>query len=379
MNEPLSRSPWARLLALIVKELRQIRRNRPLLISLIIPPTVQIIIFGFALNPSVNHLRLGVVDSSRTVESRNLIAAFTANDTFTVAANYLQGTEMEAALNRGDLDAALVIPPDFARKRQQGSPASVQILINAINAINANTANIAQGYAGRIVAAYNNDATVSRRTTSPVQATVSLLYNPGLENSWFIITGTFGILLILNGSLVAASSTIREKENGTLEQLLMTPAGTTEIIIAKMTPLFFLLMMDIFIVLGVGWLVFGVPINGNLGLLLLAGALCVLTGIGIGTTIATFTRTGLQAQMLTFFVNPPLALLSGATTPLEGMPEWLQPLTLFNPVRHFAYIARSIMIKGSGLEAVGSSMLALALFALVLLFISVRRFRSQLA
>jgi ABC-2 type transport system permease protein len=368
-------SGLGRLFALIVKELRQIRRNRTLLISLIVPPTVQIIIFGFALNPTVNHLRLGIVDDSRTAQSRDLITAFTANGTFVSRGQFSGVTAIEAALDRGDLDAALVIPPDFARKRLQPSrQASVQILLNAVNA---NTANIAQGYAGSILNAYNRQLSPSG-AAPPVEATVTLLYNPGLLNSWFIITGTFGILLILNGSLVAASSTIREKENGTIEQLLMTPAETSDIIIAKMAPLFLLLMVDVALVLVVGRLIFGVPVNGSLAVLVLAGALCALTGIGIGTTVATFTRTGLQAQMLTFFVNPPLALLSGATTPVEAMPEWLQPFTLLNPVRHFAYIARNIMIKGSDLEAVWPNLLALSLFAVCLLYLSVIRFRSQL-
>lgn len=375
MHPTISGSGWQRLFALILKELRQIRRNRPLLISLIVPPTVQIIIFGFALNPTVNHLRLGIVDESRTAQSRDLVAAFTANSAFTSRGYYAGTPALETALNRGDLDAGLVIPADFARKRlQPPGSASVQILLNAINA---NTANIAQGYASSILNAYNQQLRPSN-TPAPVESTVTLLYNPGLQNSWFIITGTFGILLILNGSLVAASSTIREKENGTIEQLLMTPAETSDIIIAKMAPLFVLLLLDIILVLLVGRLIFGVPVNGSLAILVLAGSLCALTGIGIGTTIATFTRTGLQAQMLTFFVNPPLALLSGATTPIEGMPEWLQPFTLLNPVRHFAYIARSVMIKGSGIEAIWPNLLALSLFAGLLLYISVLRFRSQL-
>lgn len=373
MNDKPNRR--GRLSALILKELRQIRRNRSLLISILLPPTLQIIIFGFALNPTVDRLRLGVTDNSRTMQSRDLLAAFTANGTFVARRHFAGVRELERALNRGELDAGLVIPSDFARKRLRNQPASVQILLNAVNA---NTANIAQGYAGGILSAYNQQL---RRVSDPtaVQASVALLYNPGLESSWFIITGTFGILLVLNGSLVAASSTIKEKEDGTIEQLLMTPADTSDIIIAKMTPLFLLLMADIFLVLLVGRLIFHVPVNGSLALLTLAGALCVLTGIGIGTTIATFTKTGLQAQLLTFFINPPLALLSGATTPLEGMPQWVQTLTLLNPVRHFAFIARNVMIKGSGLETVWPNLLTLAVFTFALIYFSVIRFRRQLS
>ena len=207
---------------------------------------------------------------------------------------------------------------------------------------------------------------------------VALLYNPGLQNAWFIVTGMIGLLLVLQGSLVSAASLVREKEIGTVEQLLMTPAGNTEIIVAKIAPIFLLLTADIGLALIVGRMVFGVPVRGSLGLLFFAGALCVLSGIGIGTLIATFTRSQQQAQLMGFFVNPPLALLSGATTPIEAMPEWLQPFTLLNPVRHFAVVARGVMLKGTGLEVLYPNMLALLFFAVLLVWVSAWRFRKQL-
>ncbi len=376
----------SRLLALMRKEFGQIRRNRPLIISLIIPPTVQIILFGFALNPTVNHLRLGVTDESRSHESRDLIAAFTADSTFTVAHSYAGASALEGALRRGDLDAGLVIPADYARQRARKSgPVQVQFLLNAMDA---NTAGIAEGYAGQILQAFNttNSAVQMRLPATPpgpanahLTTHVDLLYNPGLITAWFVITGTFGITLILNASLVAATTTSKEKESGTLEQLLMTPAGTSEIIIAKIAPLFLLLMLDVGLVLIVGNLVFGVPVRGSLFLIVLAGAFCVLAGIGIGTFIATFTKSALQAKLLSFFVNPPMALLSGATTPVEAMPKWMQPLTMFNPVRHFSIIARGVMIKGVGMEVLYPNFLALFGFAVVLVTLSVSRYRKQLA
>jgi drug efflux transport system permease protein len=200
---------------------------------------------------------------------------------------------------------------------------------------------------------------------------VALLYNPGLKSSWFILTGTLGILLVLNGSLVAAGSMVKEKEAGTVEQLLMTPASAWEIITAKMAPIFLLLSTDI-------WLAFDVPVRGQVLLLYSAGALCVLSGIGIGTFLATFSRSQQQAQLLSFFVNPPIAMLSGATTPIEAMPEWMQPLTLINPVRHFATIARGIMLKGAGVEIILPNLLMLIGFAVLLIGVSAGRFRKQL-
>lgn len=375
-----------RLLALIRKEFGQIRRNRSLIISLIIPPTVQIILFGFALNPTVSRLRLGVVDESHSRQSRDLTTAFTANGTFVINGDYTNVDRLETALRSGGLDAGLVIPSDYARTRDRKSGAvRVQFLLNAMDA---NTAGIASSYAAKTVQALNGTTLdvqprFSGRTPglsdAHLKAKVGLLYNPGLVSSWFIITGTFGILLILNGSLVAATTMSQEKENGTLEQLLMTPAGTTEIIIAKILPLFVLLLLDVALVLVVGSLIFQVPVRGSLGLIFLAGSLCILTGIGIGTFVATYTKSGLQAKLLSFFINPPMALLSGATSPVEAMPKWLQPLINFNPVRHFSLIARGVMIKGVGMEVLWPNFLALLCFAVVLVSFSVSRYRKQLA
>jgi ABC-2 type transport system permease protein len=211
-----------------------------------------------------------------------------------------------------------------------------------------------------------------------VSARVALLYNPGLKSSWFMLTGVLGILLVLNGSLVAASSMVKEKEIGTIEQLLMTPASAWEIITAKMSPIFLLLSADVWLALLVGWVVFGVPIRGSIFLIYCAGALCVLAGIGLGTFLATFSKSQQQAQLMSFFVNPPIGMLSGAMTPVEAMPDWLQPLTLLNPVRHFATAARGIMLKGAGVETLYPNLIALFGFAVLLVVVSAWRFRKQL-
>jgi ABC-2 type transport system permease protein len=387
-------------------------------ISLIIPPTIQIIIFGFALNPEVTNLRLGVVDYSRGAYSRELVSAFVESRAFDITAYYASSDELGKALSAGKLDAGLVIPYDFARQRERHVTAHVQLLLDAVNS---NTAQIAGGYAARIVAALNQRLAVppsagsvepsptpsnqstgndnnnqasspSETATAPavvidfsgsanrgsVVSRVALLYNPGLENAWFIVTGTLGTLLVLNGSLVASGSLVREKETGTIEQLLMTPAEASEVIIAKIAPLFILLCGDIGLALIVSYVAFGVPVRGSLLLLYISGALCVLAGIGIGTFIATFTRSQQQAQLLGFFVNPPLALLSGSTTPIEAMPQWLQPLTLVNPIRHFAEIARGIMLKGAGIKILYPNFLALIGIAFLLVSVSAWKFRKQL-
>jgi ABC-2 type transport system permease protein len=306
---------------------------------------------------------------------------------------------MGAAISRGDLDAGIVLPRDFAESRARRETAQVQLIVDAVNA---NTATIAGGYAARIIAQLNqriassqtprrrpgNDAAnpemlslssnqpAARPTT--VTPRMTLLYNPGLNSAWFITTGMIGLLLVLQGSVVSAASLVREKEIGTIEQLLMTPASGSEIILAKVLPIFLLLAVDIGLALFVARVAFGVPMRGSIWLFFVSASLCVVCGIGLGMLIATFTRTQQQAQLMSFFTNPPLAILSGATTPIEAMPAWLQPVTAINPVKHFAIISRSLLLKGSGVDVLYPQLLALAAIALVMVSVSAWNFRKQL-
>lgn len=373
-----------RIWSLFLKELRQIKADKKLVVSLILPPTLQLIVFGFALNPEVTNLRLGVVDESRTAESRQVVSAFVESRSFRITDYYVSSAALGQALSAGKLDAGLVLPADFAKQRARGETARVQLLLDAVNS---NTAGIAGGYAARIITALNE------RLASPVTlqtlggrgsargqfvARIALLFNPGLESAWFIVTGVLGILLILNGSIIGSSTMVKEKEAGTVEQLLMTPAQAGEIVTAKIAPIFVLLSTQIVLALTVGRLVFGLPLRGSLILLFAAGMLCVLAGIGIGTFLATFSKSQQQAQLMGFFVNPPLSMLSGATTPIEAMPQWMQPFTLLNPISHFATIARGILLRDAGAQALWPHLGALLGFAVILVGVSAWRFRKQL-
>src|SRR5262249_22184801 len=214
--------------------------------------------------------------------------------------------DLGAAINHNDLDAGLVIPYDFARDLQRGRATTVQVLLNAMNA---NTAAISQGYIEGVIQAYNRTLLESglradfRRIAAPevgrrgrALLRPAFLYNPGLVDSWFIVTGVLGLLVILNGSLVASGAMVKEREAGTIEQLLMSPAGTTEIIIAKITPLFFLLFLMMLLAILVLKVVFRVPFHGSLPLVLSGGVLCILSGISLGTVIATLSRSAHQAH-----------------------------------------------------------------------------------
>ncbi len=375
-----------RVVALFRKELNQIRRDRRLALSLVVPPVLQLTLFGFALSARVENVQLGIVDESQSKESRDLIAVLTESKSFQVAGYFFSVDDMSQAISEGSLLAGVVIPHDFARDLYRGRPTTVQFLLNATNA---NSAAISQGYAEAVIQNYNAQLLregvqpAFRRTSDSGRSLTSLhpafLYNPGLKDSWFITTGVLGLLLILNSSIVASGAMVKEREAGTIEQLLMSPAGTTEIIVAKIAPLFLLLTVMMFIAIVLIKTVFGVPFHGGLLPVLGGGALCVLAGIGIGTAVATFSKSAQQALLTGFFINPPLVSLSGALNPVEAMPRWLQPLTIINPIHHFGVIARGSMLKGSGLETLWPNFLALSVITFVLLALSVWRFRKQLS
>ncbi|HEX3682009.1 MAG TPA: ABC transporter permease [Bryobacteraceae bacterium] len=378
-----------RVRALMRKEFAQIRRDRRLAISLVLPPTLQLLLLGSALSASVANLKLGAVDDSRTPESRELIAVLSQSESFRLVSYYSSVDQLGDAISRGKADAGVVIPYDFSRNLQRGQPTTVQFLLNAMNA---NTAAIAQGYAEGVIQSYNAGLQgaglhaafqqvamrdVTRR--GRVQMYPAYLYNPGLKDSWFIVTGVFGLLLILNSSLVAAAAMVREREAGTIEQLLMSPASTSEIIIAKIAPLFVLLFLMALLAVMVMKLAFGVPFHGNLPLVLAGAALCILSGISLGTVNATFSKSAQQAQLMVFFINPPLNSTAGALNPVEAMPAWLQPFTVVNPIHHFATIARAALLKGSGFVELWPNFLGLLGFTVVLVSLSIWRFRKQLS
>jgi ABC-2 type transport system permease protein len=205
-----------------------------------------------------------------------------------------------------------------------------------------------------------------------------VLYNPGLVYPWFFITGVMSVLLFLNGALVASALAVREKELGTIEQLLMSPAQTAELLLAKTTPVLIVLIADLVIALAAARVVFDLPVRGSLPVLLLAGVLAALAGTGIGIVLATYSGTQQQAQLLTFFMLPPIVLISGAFAPVEGMPPVLQFLSLLDPLRYLLVLIRGITLKGGGLATLWEPLVTLGAFAVILYGLSAYRFRKQL-
>lgn len=360
--------------ALVTKEIRQILSNAVILVLFIVPVTVDLMLYGFSLKPDVTQIKLGIVDYAQVAESRELISALIENRVF-VPEQVLAGQQaLSEQVSQGKVTVGLVIPPEFKRNLEQNKPAPVQLLVDGVDA---NTAGIASGYLRRIVQEYGLQLQIEH-TPPLIQPQHTFLYNPGLRSSWFFVSGVLALSLTVSSTVISSLVVIREKDRGTLEQLLMTPAAAWEIVLAKVVPLFVLLMGEAFLGLGVGRLVFGLPFRGNLLVFTGLSGLYLLAGIGIGMMMATLAQTQQQLILSAFFVNIPLIQLSGAIAPIDTMPAVFRYLSIVNPLQYYVRILRGIILKGIGLEMLWTDALAIALFATLFLSVSINQFRKQL-
>ncbi len=365
----------SRFWALAMKEVQQILRDKKLLFMLVFPPTVQLLLYGLILNPDVQYLKLGIVDQVNVGASRELVAALTENDVFVTDRYSASQQSLGEQVRRGDITLGVVFPPEFNRNLSQGKSAEIQVMVDGVDA---NTAGIASGYISQIVQQYNRRLN-NLEIPSIVQPQITFLYNPGLISSWFFVPAMMGVVLTLIGSIVSSSALIREKDTGTLEQLLMTPASAAEILLAKVVPLFVLLLGDALLALSVANIVFNVPLRGSLLLFLMMSGLYVFVGIGIGMMLATLCRNQQQVILTSFFINMPLIQLSGAIAPIESMPAFFRYLSLLNPLRHYVAILRAVLLRGVGLGVIWPNAIALLIFAAILGAISTRQFRHQVS
>jgi len=381
----------SRLLALILKETREILRNKYLLFLLLVPPTIQLLILGGALDPQVHSLSLATVDHAQTKQSRDLVAGLMGSGVF-LRNTYLSNEQiLSRQLEKGQLNVGLVIPPDFTNDLNRGKSANVQVLMDGADAY---TAGIAGNYVLRTIHEFQPDTAAQKRSganqlqteasqSRPHQLTliaprIDILYNPGQISSWFFVPGILGACLTLTGTLVASATVLRERESGTMEQLLMTPASAWEILVAKIIPLLMFLMGDVCLAIVAAQIVFGLPFRGNLALFLIASALYAFVGIGLGMMLGSICRSQRQAQLASFFINIPLILLSGTVVPLDTMPVILQTLSLADPLRYYTLIARGVILKGETLVMLWQQLLLLALSAVLVIAVSVNRFCKQL-
>lgn len=363
--------------ALVVKELRQIMRDKQLIFLLFFMPVLQLFLYGFALSPEVEHLRLGVIDNSASPLSREIVAALVNNQVFDLKASGGTAATLSKNVEDGHLGAGIIMPPELERVVKRGGNGKIQVLLDGVDA---NTAGIANGYINQIISTFNRQlVTGSQISHELVSPQISFAYNPGLISSWFFVPGVIALVLNLVSTLVSSAAVIREKDSGTLEQLLMTPVSSLQILLAKIIPLSLLLMVTVLVCLAITVLVFHVPFRGNIFLFLFVSFLAILVGISIGIALAAFSQNQRQSLLTSFFVNLPVIQLSGAVAPLESIPQIFQWISLLDPLRYYVTCVRAIILKGAGLEAIWPDVLALATFAVVLLALSTSKFGRQLA
>jgi len=362
---------------MVRKEFLQMRRDRLTLGLMFGVPVLQLLMFGFAIQTDVRHIPTVVVDESRTPESRDVIAALENTGSFRIVAHVDGRPALDAAFARGDAQAAIVIPNDYPRNLGRGTTATIQVIVDASDPLSSQSAlaaaaGVGQGRNLTIL------ATAAGRTSLPVDIRIRPRYNPGLRSPNYIVPGLVGVILTMTMVLITAMAIVRERERGTLEQLIVTPITKTELMLGKITPYIGVGLFQMTAVLVLGRFVFDVPLTGSLWLLYGVSLVFIVASLSLGLFISTLVRTQQQAMQLSFFFMLPTILLSGFMFPRQAMPEFFQWLGLLLPLTPFLEVLRGILLKGVGLEALWPQTLILAGFAVGLITLAVRRFHKTL-
>jgi ABC-2 type transport system permease protein len=318
-----------------------------------------------------------VLDESRTPESRDLIAAFENTGNFRIVDHVNGRPALDRAIAQGDAQAGIVVPYDYARLLGRGTTATVQVIVDAADPL----ASQAAISAAASVAEVRNLLILARqagRASVPLEARVRPRYNPGLRSPNYIVPGLVGVILTITMVLVTAMAIVRERERGTLEQLIVTPITKTELMLGKIAPYVGVGLIQMTAVLVLGRYVFDVPLTGNVLLLYLIALIFVVASLSFGLFVSTLVRTQQQAMQLSFFFVLPNILLSGFMFPRQAMPQLFQWVGLLLPLTHFLKVLRGILLKGVGLEALWREVAVLAGFAIVMIVLSVQRFRKTL-
>ncbi|HXQ30093.1 MAG TPA: ABC transporter permease [Gemmatimonadales bacterium] len=358
------------------KEFIQMRRDRLTLTIMIGLPIVQLLLFGYAIQTDVRNLPTVVLDESQTPESRDLIAAFQNTGNFLLVGRVAGRPALDRAIAQGDAQAGIIVPYDYPRRLVRGETATVQVIVDAADPLSSQAA-IA---AATGVAQVRNLRILSREAgrVPPIDARVRPRYNPGLRSPNYIVPGLVGVILTITMVLITAMAIVRERERGTLEQLIVTPITKTELMLGKIAPYIGVGMVQMTAVLLVGRFVFDVPLTGNVALLYAIALLFVIASLAFGLVISTLVRTQQQAMQVSFFFVLPNILLSGFMFPRQAMPLVFQWVGLLLPLTHFLKILRGILLKGVGIEALWHEVIVLAGFATVLIAVAVRRFHKTL-
>ncbi len=373
---------FRRIRPILTKEFRQIRRDKRSLGVLLVLPAFLIFLIGYALNFDVKHAPLAVYDQDKTKASRELIQAFINNEYFSYRHTVGQDREIATLLGEGKALIAIVIPPGFSRELLAGRDASVQVLVDGSNA---NTATAVLGYTSAVLQSFSSKLTmrtmqrVGRELYLPLDFRPKVWYNPELVSAKFLVPGLIGFILMISGVVSTSLSVVKENERGTMEQIMVSPLSTRQVIIGKTIPYLIIGLLGSVLVLLVGFFLFDIVIRGNLFWLYVGIGLFLLAALGQGVLISTIAQTQQVAFILSVFSSLlPTFLLSGFVFPIRSMPIILQILSNVAPAKFFLIVVRSVILKGAGPGAFWDQLVFLAIFALLTLGISILRLRKRI-
>jgi ABC-2 type transport system permease protein len=381
---------WQRLKSMLIKEFIQALRNPRMRLVLFLPPLIQLLIFGYAANTDIRNISLAVYDLDNTPESREMIEHFSSSGYFRVVERPRDSRDIRRLIDEGRISAALQINGSFARQLRTRQGTMVQIIVDGTDS---NTASVVMAYAQRIVAEYSRQILVQRIFSLPnipdemkrpffikggIEVESRAFFNPNLESRNFYVPGIMAFLIMLVTLLLTCMAIVREREIGTMEQLLVSPIRPVELIMGKTIPFAIIGYIDVLLVTAVGVFWFEVPIRGSILLLLAATTIYLLSSLGIGLFISTISHTQQQAMMTMFFFFVPAILLSGFVFPIANMPTVVQYLSYADPLRYFIVIIRGIFLKGNGFFILWPQMLALAVLGAIVFTFSALRFRKRL-
>jgi ABC-2 type transport system permease protein len=374
----------ARLKQMLIKEFIQVFRDKRTRFVLFGPPIIQMLVFGYAATYEIHHVPTVVLDLDHSQESRDLISRFTSSPYFDVQRQLTDYRQLGALIDEGKATVGLEINAGFAQKLRKGQTAPLQVIVDATNS---NTALIASGYVTQIALGFAQDYQRDRilrispqmiEQVPSVQLEPRPWYNPDLKSRWFFVPGVIGSLTLVLVVVLTAFAVVREREIGTLEQIMVTPIRPAEFILGKTLPFFLIGLFDVSLIATVGTFWFQVPFRGHILVLLAGAVLFLLCMLGVGLLISTVSATQQQAMVTAFFFIMPAITFSGFGFPISTMPHWLQYLTYLSPLRYFLVVLRGTYLKGVGMEILWPQMLAMAVLGMSLLTLAVLRFHKAL-
>jgi len=372
---------FERLRAMLIKEFIQVFRDPRMRIVLFVLPVLQTIIFGYAVDMDVKNIPTAVIDRDNSRESRELIETVTASGHFKLYGHLGHDSEATRLLDRGKVRVVVKIEHGYSQQLQRGENAVVQVLLDGSDS---NTAGVVMGYLRRLSMEYNTklqaDFSARRYGAAPrigqVQLASRAWFNENLDSPPFYVPAVITNILFVITMLLSSLAVVREKEVGTIEQVVVTPIRKSEFILGKTLPFVLIGYIDVALISAASAIVFDVPVRGSLWLLFAATTLFLMSSLGIGLLISTVSQTQQQAMMTAFFVIFPAMLLSGFAFPIENMPEPVQWLTLANPLRYYMVVIRDIFLKGVSLEILWPQLAALAIIGLAVMATAIARFRK---